>query len=91
VTLYENNHYVVVPTTPNDEEYISRDGADYFSWYEVVNKETTITELKVPALPEAVNAAAVMDVTLTNEPWQWFYKENPQEEAPPDTDLGYLQ
>lgn len=91
--IYENTRYFIrvnekQALDPEDidlfgEATLRVDDAFYTEWYEVVNKESGIVELKTINLIEGISTAAASDVTLENKPWEWYYTQGAKDQQSP--------
>jgi hypothetical protein len=84
--LFENARYTVgILAYPfiSLDEHITVNGAQYASYYAVLNKSTNVIELKTPGLVEAIFFAENSDRMLENQPWMWARQAESIAEAAP--------
>lgn len=78
--LFVNDHYYVeveVWRTP-----VRSNGYDYTEGYSVTNRETEITEFRMPQLPEAIAAAEQLDIAMTTKSWEWQRRGGSRDSGP---------
>jgi len=73
---YNNDNYYV---TVCNEQFKYGDLV-FSAHYAVVNNKTDVVEARTPALPEAIQIAVQYDVALKDEPWNWMYKSDEEDD-----------
>lgn len=72
LVLHENERYVVLYDDRGFEDSVRYQGSEYRYGYEVVNRETGVTEMRTPVLPDAIMVAEQMDASMQAEMWTYI-------------------
>lgn len=67
--VFQNERYgVILGDFPGVVKF---HGGEYTSGYCIINKDTGVTEVCTPQLPDAIAAAEQLDIACANETWKW--------------------